>query len=57
MIVLYDKTCVTELTVIRYIYCISGAVIGMKMKIKVKGNMRESQIKELVLTQVSKNII
>ncbi|GAA6072635.1 macrophage mannose receptor 1-like [Tachysurus ichikawai] len=37
--------------------CYSGVVIGLQIKIKVQGNMQDSQVKELVLMQFQQEFI
>ncbi|KAB5549230.1 hypothetical protein PHYPO_G00065020 [Pangasianodon hypophthalmus] len=49
----FDRQCAQTLGFV----CYNGAVIGLQMKIKVRGNMLDSQIKDLVLMQFQQELI
>ncbi|XP_046723095.1 C-type mannose receptor 2-like [Silurus meridionalis] len=52
-----DENCFSSFPFFCYSASIPGAIIGLRMKVTAPGNMLESQIKELVLMELKKELI
>ncbi|XP_047661864.1 macrophage mannose receptor 1-like [Tachysurus fulvidraco] len=52
-----DENCSASFPFFCYSISTPGALIGLQMKIKVKGNMLDSRIKELVMMQLQQELI